>query len=98
MNNMLAELGQRIFKVPSGEITNLPYLRNIGQFGMDVILSTGMSNLDEIDAAINAINSAGTSLDSITVLHCTTAYPAPMEDINLLAMNTIAQKSMRIIT
>ena len=92
MNNMLAELGQRIFKVPSGEITNLPYLRNIGQFGMDVILSTGMSNLDEIDAAIKAINSAGTSLDAITVLHCTTAYPAPMEDINLLAMNTIAQK------
>jgi N,N'-diacetyllegionaminate synthase len=92
MNNMLAELGQRIFKVPSGEITNLPYLRNIGQFGMHVILSTGMSNLDEIDAAINAINSVGTPLDSITVLHCTTAYPAPMEDINLLAMNTIAQK------
>ena len=92
MNNMLSELGQRIFKVPSGEITNLPYLRNIGQFGMDVILSTGMSNLDEIDAAINAINSAGAPLDSITVLHCTTAYPAPMEDINLLAMNTISQK------
>ena len=92
INNMLAELGQRIFKVPSGEITNLPYLRNIGQFGMDVILSTGMSNLNEIDAAINAIISAGTPLDAITVLHCTTAYPAPMEDINLLAMTTIAQK------
>ena len=92
MNNMLAELGQKIFKVPSGEITNLPYLRNIGQFGMDVILSTGMSNLNEIDAAINAIISAGTPLDAITVLHCTTAYPAPMEDINLLAMTTIAQK------
>ena len=92
MNNMLAELGQRIFKVPSGEITNLPYLRNIGQFGMDVILSTGMSNLNEVDAAINAIISAGTPLDAITVLHCTTAYPAPMEDINLLAMTTIAQK------
>jgi N,N'-diacetyllegionaminate synthase len=92
MNNMLAELGQRIFKVPSGEITNLPYLRNIGQFGVDVILSTGMSNLDEIGAALNAIKAAGTPLDSITVLHCTTAYPAPMEDINLLAMGTIANE------
>jgi N,N'-diacetyllegionaminate synthase len=92
MNNMLAELGQRIFKVPSGEITNLPYLRNIGQFGVDVILSTGMSNLDEIGAALNVIKAAGTPLDSITVLHCTTAYPAPMEDINLLAMGTIANE------
>jgi N,N'-diacetyllegionaminate synthase len=92
MNNMLAELGQRIFKVPSGEITNLPYLRNIGQFGMEVILSTGMSNLDEIGAALNALKAAGTPLDSITVLHCTTAYPAPMEDINLLAMGTIANE------
>jgi len=92
MNNMLAELGQRIFKVPSGEITNLPYLRNIGQFGAEVILSTGMSNLDEIGEAINALKAAGTPLDSITVLHCTTAYPAPMEDINLLAIGTIANK------
>jgi N,N'-diacetyllegionaminate synthase len=92
MNNMLAELGQRIFKVPSGEITNLPYLRNIGQFGVDVILSTGMSNLDEIGAALNALEAAGTPIDAITVLHCTTAYPAPMEDINLLAMRTIANE------
>ena len=92
MNNMLAELGQRIFKVPSGEITNLPYLRNIGQFGMEVILSTGMSNLDEIGAALNALEVAGTPIDAITVLHCTTAYPAPMEDINLLAMRTIANE------
>ena len=92
MNNMLAELGQRMFKVPSGEITNLPYLRNIGQFGMEVILSTGMSNLDEIGAAINALEAAGTPRDAITVLHCTTAYPAPMEDINLLAMGTIANE------
>jgi N,N'-diacetyllegionaminate synthase len=91
-NNMLAELGQRIFKVPSGEITNLPYLRNIGQFGTEVILSTGMSNLIEIGAAINVLESAGTSKDAITVLHCTTAYPAPMEDINLLAMGTIANE------
>jgi N,N'-diacetyllegionaminate synthase len=92
MNNMLAELGQRIFKVPSGEITNLPYLRNIGQFGVEVILSTGMSNLDEIGAALNALEVAGTPIDAITVLHCTTAYPAPMEDINLLAMRTIANE------
>jgi N,N'-diacetyllegionaminate synthase len=92
MNNMLAELGQRIFKIPSGEITNLPYLRNIGQFGADVILSTGMSNLDEIGEAIDSLNAAGTPRDSITVLHCTTAYPAPMEDINLSAMATISNK------
>jgi N,N'-diacetyllegionaminate synthase len=92
MNNLLAELGQRIFKIPSGEITNLPYLRNIGQHGADVILSTGMSNLDEIGEAIDALNAAGTPRDSITVLHCTTAYPAPMEDINLSAMATISKK------
>jgi N,N'-diacetyllegionaminate synthase len=92
MNNMLAKLGQRIFKIPSGEITNLPYLRNIGQFGADVILSTGMSNLDEIGEAIDALNAAGTPKASITVLHCTTAYPAPMEDINLSAMETISNK------
>jgi len=91
-NNMLAELGQRIFKVPSGEITNLPYLRNIGQFGREVILSTGMSDLAEVGEAIYALEEAGTSRDAITVLHCTTAYPAPMEDINLLAMGTIANE------
>lgn len=86
---MLAALGQRRFKVPSGEITNLPYLRHIGGFGSHVILSTGMSSLGEIEAAIGVLEAAGTERPKIAVLHCTTEYPTPMDEVNLRAMNTI---------
>lgn len=77
------------YKVPSGEITNLPYLRTVGQFGKPIILSTGMASLGEIEAALDALEAAGTSRSAITVLHCTTEYPAPMADINLRAMDAI---------
>ncbi|WP_417464343.1 N-acetylneuraminate synthase [Kordiimonas sp.] len=87
----LAGLGFDQFKIPSGEITNLPYLRRIASFGRDVILSTGMASLGDIEAAIEALEVAGLSRDRITVLHCTTEYPAPMDEVNLLAMQTIGQ-------
>src|SRR3989338_463412 len=78
--DMLVGLGQNILKIPSGEITNLPYLRHIGRYRKQIILSTGMANLDEVKAALEVLECAGTSRDKITVLHCTTAYPAPMQD------------------
>jgi N,N'-diacetyllegionaminate synthase len=90
--DMLASLGQELFKIPSGEITNFPYLRHIGKLGKNVILSTGMSNMDEIERAINVLEASGTARTGITVLHCTTAYPAPIEDVNLLAMQSIRDR------
>lgn len=90
--NLLVGLGQELFKIPSGEITNLPYLRHIGKLNKTVILSTGMSNMDEIEAAINALQKSGTHRSKITVLQCTTAYPAPMHDVNLRAMQSIQEK------
>ena len=90
--NMLVSLGQVLFKIPSGEITNLPYLRHIGKLGKEVILSTGMSNMDEIESAINALEKSGTPRVSLTVLHCTTSYPAPLSDVNLQAMQSIRTK------
>ena len=86
---LLVELGIRLFKVPSGEITNLPYLRRIGSFGKPVILSTGMASLAEIEDALNTLERSGTPLGRITVLHCTTDYPTAMADVNLRAMLTI---------
>lgn len=83
---LLHDLGMDIFKIPSGEITNLPHLRQIGALGKRVILSTGMSTMDEVGAALDALAKAGTPLSSITVLHATTEYPAPMDEVNLLAM------------
>ncbi len=88
---LLASLKIRRWKVPSGEITNLPYLRQIGNQGQPVILSTGMATLGEIEAALAVLQQAGTPRSQITVLHCTTEYPAPPEEVNLRAMNTIAQ-------
>jgi len=87
--DLLISLGQEFFKVPSGEITNLPYLRHVGQFGKSVILSTGMATLGEIEAAIDVLEQAGTERSKITVLHCTTEYPTPMAEVNLRAMNSI---------
>ncbi len=85
----LASLGAERFKVPSGEITNLPYLRHIGGFGKPVILSTGMATLGEIEDALAALEAAGTPRTRITMLHCNTEYPTPMVDVNLRAMNSI---------
>ncbi len=86
---LLSNLGLKIFKIPSGEITNLPYLRHIGSLGKQIVLSTGMSNLEEVEDALNILINAGTSKDNITVLHANTMYPTPMEDVNLNAMLTI---------
>lgn len=87
--DLLADLGIEIFKIPSGEITNLPYLRHIGSLKKEVILSTGMATLDEIDAALHVLTTAGTAKEHITVLHATTEYPCPMDEVNLRAMQTI---------
>jgi N,N'-diacetyllegionaminate synthase len=87
----LVRLGQNIFKIPSGEITNLPYLRHIGQLGKPIILSTGMATLADIEAAIDVLEQAGTARANITVLHCTTEYPTPMAEVNLRAMQSIQQ-------
>jgi cupin fold WbuC family metalloprotein len=73
-------------KIPSGELTNLPLLRYMSRFGKPLLLSTGMANLGEIEAAIEAIEAAGTPRHLITVLHCTTEYPTPMKEVNLQAM------------
>lgn len=87
---LLASFTLKRWKVPSGEITNLPYLRQIGSQGQPVILSTGMSSLGDIEAALAVLEQAGTLRSQITVLHCTTEYPAPAEEVNLRAMKTIA--------
>jgi N,N'-diacetyllegionaminate synthase len=87
--NLLLSLGQECFKIPSGEITNLPYLRHIGKLGKEIILSTGMATLGEVEEAIDVLEAAGTSRNKLTVLHCTTEYPTPMTEVNLLAMQSI---------
>jgi N,N'-diacetyllegionaminate synthase len=84
--NYLASLGADRFKIPSGEITNLPYLRHIGGFGVPLILSTGMATLGEIEEALGALDTAGSPRSQITVLHCNSEYPSPMQDVNLRAM------------
>ncbi len=85
----LIKLGQDRFKIPSGEITNLPLLRYIGQQNEQIFLSTGMCELTEVEFAIKILINSGTLREKITVLHCTSAYPAPMTDINLNAMQTM---------
>tara|TARA_S200000501_G_scaffold376862_1_gene433151 strand:+ start:3460 stop:4482 length:1023 start_codon:yes stop_codon:yes gene_type:complete len=86
---MLINLSLNTIKIPSGEITNLPFLREIGQSKKSVILSTGMSSLKEIKDAVKTLVAFGTKMKNITVLHCNTEYPTPMEDVNLRAMITI---------
>lgn len=84
----LDSLGLNLFKVPSGEITNYPYLRKLAELGKPVILSTGMSNLKDIERALKVLEQ-GIDRSMITILHCNTEYPTPMEDVNLKAMTTI---------
>jgi N,N'-diacetyllegionaminate synthase len=87
--DLLAGLGLDRFKIPSGEITNLPYLRHVGRFGKPLIMSTGMATMDEIAAALAVLEKAGAARDRITVLHCNSQYPTPMADVNLRAMLAI---------
>lgn len=87
---LLAEFHLGLWKIPSGEITNYPYLRLIARQHEPVILSTGMSTMEEIEEAVQVLLDNGLSLDHLTILHCNTEYPTPMYDVNLRAMNTIA--------
>ena len=86
----LNQLGTKFFKVPSGEITNYPYLHKLASIGKPVILSTGMANMTEIEEAL-AILETGIDKNDITVLHCNTEYPTPMVDVNLKAMLNIGK-------
>ena len=87
--DMLIELGIDLVKVPSGEITNLPFLRHMAAAGLPVIMSTGMATLEEVGAALEAVEGAGTPRQDVTLLHCTTEYPAPFDEVNLRAMATM---------
>ena len=87
--DLLNDLNVEIFKIPSGEITNLPYLRHIGRLNKRVILSTGMSDIGEIEDALDILIYSGTEKEKITVLHANTMYPTRMEEVNLKAMITI---------
>ena len=84
--NLLNTLGLNKFKIPSGEITNIPYLRHIGYLNKKIILSTGMSTIYEVKNALDILINSGTKKRNITVLHTNTEYPTPMEDVNLRAM------------
>jgi len=86
---LLVDLGLGIFKIPSGEITNLPYLRAIAKLHKKVILSTGMATMQEVKEAYNVLTTYGTPQENITILHANTMYPTPMEDVNLHAMQTL---------
>jgi len=89
--DLLNGLGLEIFKIPSGEITNLPYLRKIGSLRKNIIMSSGMADLGEIEDALDILIESGTPREDITVLHCNTEYPTPFEDVNLLAMIIIKE-------
>lgn len=89
--DLLVSLGSDRYKVPSGELTNLPYLRAIGSLGREVLLSTGMATLGEVEAAVDVLEKAGTPRERIVVLHCTTEYPTPMREVNLNAMSTMGR-------
>lgn len=92
---LLASLGMKTWKIPSGEVTNLPLLEFVGALKPSrVIMSTGMCTLDEIGASVDALCAAGTPRDNIVLLHCTTSYPAKPDEVNLLAMNTL--RSFRV--
>ena len=86
----LAPLGMDYWKIPSGEITNLPYLLKIGARGEKIILSTGMASLAEVETTLQVLEKGGTPRSNVYVLHCTTQYPAPLDSVNLRAMDSLA--------
>lgn len=88
----LFSLGMNMVKIPSGEITNLPYLRKAAKLFKKIILSTGMSTLEEISEALNVFLDSGILNENITILHCNTEYPTPMKDVNLKAMLQIQKE------
>lgn len=89
---LLLEIGLKTFKIPSGEITNLPYLKQIGKLDKRIILSTGMSYMHEVQKALDVLINSGTKKDNIIVLHANTEYPTPMSDVNLRAMVEIGKE------
>lgn len=93
----LAEIGMDYWKIPSGEITNLPYLRKIASKGGRVILSTGMSTLPEVEAAVEILEKGGIGREDIILLHCTTQYPTPYDAVNLRAMEALATLGCRSV-
>jgi N-acetylneuraminate synthase len=90
--DLLEKLGINLFKIPSGEITNLPYLKKIGKLKKSVIISTGMCVMTEIEDALNILVDSGTDRNKILILHCTSDYPTSMDDVNLNAMIGIQKK------
>lgn len=88
----LDRLGMDFFKIPSGQITNLPFLRKISSLKKPVVMSTGMANMEEVKAAHNILLSGGLNKENIAIVHCNTEYPTPMEDVNLKAMNSIGDE------
>lgn len=93
----LRPLGMDFWKIPSGEVTNLPYLRKIAEIGEPVVLSTGMSRLDEVKAAVEILCSNGLSKGDITLLHCTTQYPTLPRDVNLRAMEALGELGCKAV-
>ncbi|MBO9700877.1 MAG: N-acetylneuraminate synthase [Sporocytophaga sp.] len=93
--DLLKDLGINIGKIPSGELTNLPYLRKMAKNFEKIILSTGMANLEEVKTSVKVLLSSGLKKENLTILHCTTEYPTPMKDVNLKAMLTI-QKELNV--
>jgi N,N'-diacetyllegionaminate synthase len=87
--DMLVELGVNKWKLPSGELNNLLYLRKIGGLRQEVILSTGMSDMTEVSAAVSVLESSGAPREQLTLLHCNSEYPTPMRDVNLRAMQAM---------
>jgi N,N'-diacetyllegionaminate synthase len=87
--DLLVKLQMDVWKLPSGEMTNLPYLRKVGALGHEIIASTGMCDLEDIGAAVEILETAGTPRGNITLLHCNTEYPTPMGHVNLSAMQSI---------
>lgn len=90
--DFLEALNMPFYKIPSGEITNKPYLKHVAKKGKPIVLSTGMCDLKEIEDALGVLEENGISREQVVVLHCNTEYPTPMKDVNLLAMNHIARK------
>ena len=89
---LLHRLGMTRWKIPSGELLSIPYLREIASYNQDTILSTGMGSLDEVEIAVKTLVNAGLSAEKLTILQANTAYPTPYEDVNLKAMLTLAKK------
>ena len=90
--NFLKTLNMGLWKIPSGEITNLTYLQKIGSYNEEIIISTGMCTIEDIQIALDVLTSAGTSKENISVLHCNTEYPTPYKEVNLKAMLNIKDK------